>query len=210
MEAYQILQRQNLLQCQCDFTEELPYADTIFSEGGRQKLYTRLCELSARDFVGIFVCDPLTITIGCHYDHPFVIDTHPVSMTPGNGNCLLLIGKRNTLEIWKNICKWLWKRLHHGGVKANRLQSLAVMSRQCVQEQKKFKCKVEPTSLKKRAREDDNEIIILDSDDSSADEIFHQNQDEQVSQQKRARVGLNDKASTVFDSDKNVEETFVQ
>ncbi|KAJ8019088.1 Serine/threonine-protein kinase BCK1/SLK1/SSP31 [Holothuria leucospilota] len=130
MEAYKLLAEHGLLSSAYDFSEELPYANTVFSLQGRQNLHKKLSKLSEKDFVAIYVSSPIVLTIGCHDHLPYIIDTHPVTLAPGNGGGLILIGKDNSPEVWMHLCVWLNQRLNHGGVKADRLQSLAIMTPQ--------------------------------------------------------------------------------
>ena len=111
-----------------DFSEELPFADGVFSVEGRRKLHSKLCELGSGDFAAIFTSDPFVLTIGCLNGRPYLIDTHPVTLRPGNGNGLVMIGKGNSTDVWMTLCCWLWKRLFLGGVKEETGQSLAVVT----------------------------------------------------------------------------------
>lgn len=63
LEAYAILCEQMLVGCN-ELSEELPFADSVFSLQGRQKLHEKLCHLSCDDFIGIFTSDPFILTIG--------------------------------------------------------------------------------------------------------------------------------------------------
>lgn len=63
LEAYAILSEQMLVGCY-ELSEELPFADSVFSLQGRQKLHEKLCHLSCDDFIGIFTSDPFVLTIG--------------------------------------------------------------------------------------------------------------------------------------------------
>ena len=127
LEAYEILRRQHLIRFPLQFSEELPYADGVFTYEGREKLFTKLCALGAERFVAIYTSDPFVLTIGCYKGKPFMIDTHPVAPPIGDGNGLLLIGNDNTPEVWMSICVSLWQRLHHGGVDPTTAQSLSVV-----------------------------------------------------------------------------------
>ena len=127
LEAYEILRRQQLIRFPLQFSEELPYADGVFTYEGREKLFTKLCALGAERFVAIYTSDPFVLTIGCYKGKPFMIDTHPVAPPIGDGNGLLLIGNDNTPEVWMSICMSLWQRLHHGGVDPTTAQSLSVV-----------------------------------------------------------------------------------
>ena len=102
-EAYGIL-REQMLVGSYEFSEELPFADPVFSFQGRQKLPKRMCYLGRNDFVAIFTSDPFILTIGGQDSHPFIIDTHK-----GKGNGLLMIGKQNLSQVWKSFCVWLWQ-----------------------------------------------------------------------------------------------------
>ena len=127
LEAYEILRRQQLIRFPLQFSEELPYADGVFTYEGREKLFTKLCALGAERFVAIYTSDPFVLTIGCYKGKPFMIDTHPLAPPIGDGNGLLLIGNDNTPEVWMSICVSLWQRLHHGGVDPTKAQSLSVV-----------------------------------------------------------------------------------
>ena len=127
LEAYEILRRQQLIRFPLQFSEELPYADGVFTYEGREKLFTKLCALGAERFVAIYTSDPFVLTIGCYKGKPFMIDTHPLAPPIGDGNGLLLIGNDNTPEVWMSICVSLWQRLHHGGVDPTTAQSLSVV-----------------------------------------------------------------------------------
>ena len=128
MEAYVIMREQKIVTSSYDFSEELTFDDTVFSFKGRQKLHSKLCDLGCNDFLAIFTCDPLVLTFGCRDGKPYLIDTHPVTLVPGKGEGLMLIGKKNSSEVWLSLCIWLWKRLHHQGVKTVTRRSLAVIS----------------------------------------------------------------------------------
>ena len=90
--------------------------------------FTRSCVSLAAKTSSRFSPVILVLSIGCYDGHPFIMDTHPVTLEPGKGNGLLLIGKQNSRELWKSLCVWLWQRLDHGGVKPGTCQSLAVVS----------------------------------------------------------------------------------
>ena len=111
-----------------DFSEELPFADAVFSYEGRQKLHSKLCDLACNDFLAVFTCEPLVLTIGCRDGKPYLIDTHPVTLAPGKGNGLMMIGKKNSSDVWLSLCIWLWNRLHYQGVTPDTCQSLAVVT----------------------------------------------------------------------------------
>lgn len=128
LEAYGILREQKVVTSLYDFSEELPFADTVFSYEGRRKLYSKLCELGCNDFLAVFTCEPLVLTVGCRDGKPYVIDTHPVTLAPGKGEGLLMTGKNNSSDVWLSLCIWLWNRLHHQGVKPDACQSLAVVT----------------------------------------------------------------------------------
>lgn len=131
VEAYGILREHNVITSSYEFSEELPFADTVFSFEGRQKLHSKLYNLGCGgDFLAVYTSDPLVLTFGCRDGRPYLIDTHPVTMEPGKGMGLLLIGKENTSEVWMSLCAWLWKRLHHQGEKTDVCQSLAVITSQ--------------------------------------------------------------------------------
>lgn len=106
LEAYAILKEQMMVGA-CEFSEELPFADHVFSFEGRRMLHSKLCELGRKDFFAIFTSDPFVLSIGCYDEHPFIMDTHPVTLEPGKGNGLLLIGRQNSRELWKTLCVWL-------------------------------------------------------------------------------------------------------
>lgn len=93
------LSEQKIIEPIFDFSEELPFTHTVFSLEGRQKLHGKLCHLGCKNFVAVFTSDPLVLTIGCKDGKPFIIDTHPVTLAPGQGNGVILIGKQNT-----NVC----------------------------------------------------------------------------------------------------------
>ena len=128
LEAYEILRRRELIKSPLEFSEELPYAYGVFTNEGREKLFSKLCVLGTDCFVAVYTSDPLVLTIGCHNGKPYVIDTHPVAPPAGNGNGIVLVGNKNTPEVWMSICVWLWQRLHHGGVSPTTAQSLAVVT----------------------------------------------------------------------------------
>ncbi|XP_044175083.1 probable cyclin-dependent kinase 8 [Acropora millepora] len=128
LEAYGILRKQKVVTSLYDFSEELLFADTVFSYEGRQKLHLKLCDLGCNDFVAVFTCEPLVLTIGCRDGKPYMIDTHPVTLAPGKGNGLMMIGKKNSSDVWLSLCIWLWNRLHYQGVTPDTCQSLAVVT----------------------------------------------------------------------------------
>ena len=127
MEAYIIMREHNIVTSSYDFSEELPFVDTVLSFEGREKLHRKLCDLGSKDFLAVFTCEPLVLTLGCHDGKPYMIDTHPVTLAPGKGKGVVMIGKENTSGVWLSLCIWLWKRLHHHGVKPDKYQSLAVV-----------------------------------------------------------------------------------
>ncbi|KAK2558902.1 Cyclin-dependent kinase A-2, partial [Acropora cervicornis] len=127
LEAYAILNKLNLV-CSYEFSEELPFAEPVFSFQGRERLHTALRHLGRDDFIAIFTSDPFVLTIGCRDGRPFIIDTHPVTWAPGKRSGLLMVGKQSSPEVWKCICVWLWQRLKHGGMQSHTAQSLAVLS----------------------------------------------------------------------------------
>ena len=128
LEAYGILREQKVVTSLYDFSEELPFADAVFSYEGRQKLHSKLCDLACNDFLAVFTCEPLVLTIGCRDGKPYLIDTHPVTLAPGKGNGLMMIGKKNSSDVWLSLCIWLWNRLHYQGVTPDKCQSLAVVT----------------------------------------------------------------------------------
>lgn len=73
LEAYEILRRQQLIRFPLQFSEELPYADGVFTYEGREKLFTKLCALGAEYFVAIYTSDPFVLTIGCYKGKPFMM-----------------------------------------------------------------------------------------------------------------------------------------
>ena len=94
---------------ECLQAEELPFADGVYSPAGREKLHSKLCCLSCNDFVAFFTTDPLVLTVGCVNRRPFLIDTNPVSLSPGRGNGLILVGEGNSPEVWMSLCTWIWQ-----------------------------------------------------------------------------------------------------
>ena len=50
-EAYVILRERKIITSLYDFSEELPFDDTVYSFEGRQKLHSKLCELGCNDFL---------------------------------------------------------------------------------------------------------------------------------------------------------------
>ena len=128
LEAYEILRRRELIKTLLQFSEELPYAFGVFTNEGREKLFSKLCVPGTDCFVAVYTSGPLVLTIGCHNGKPYVIDTHPVAPPAGNGNGIVLVGNKNTPEVWMSICLWLWQRLHHGRVSPTAAQSLAVVT----------------------------------------------------------------------------------
>ena len=89
LEAHEIIRRQQLIRFPLQFSEELPYADGVFTYEGREKLFTKLCALGAERFVAIYTSDPFVLTIGCYKGKPFMIDTHLVAPPIRDGNGLL-------------------------------------------------------------------------------------------------------------------------
>ena len=77
VEAYDILLDKKIIKSFFDFSEELPFADGVFSVEGKQKLHSKLCELGRGSFAAIFTSDPFVLTIGCLNGKPYLIDTHP-------------------------------------------------------------------------------------------------------------------------------------
>lgn len=107
LKAYAILKEQMMVGSS-EFSEELPFLDHVFSCEGRRKLHSKLCERGRKDFFAIFTSDPFVLSIRCYDGHPFIMDTHPVTLEPGKGNGLLLIGKQNLRELLQSLCVWLW------------------------------------------------------------------------------------------------------
>ena len=128
LEAYEILRQQEVIETSLAFSEELPFAEGVFSYEGREKLLSKLCALGDDSFVSVFTSVPFVLTIGCHNGRPYVIDTHPNAEPTGNGNGLILVGRENTAEVWLSVCVWIWQRLNHGGVDPTTAQSLAVVT----------------------------------------------------------------------------------
>ena len=104
MEVYVIIREHKIITSPYDFSEELPFDDTVFSFEGRQKLHSKLCELGCNDFVATFTCELLALTISCCDGKPYMVNTHPVMLAPGKGKGLLMIGKKNSLEVWLSLC----------------------------------------------------------------------------------------------------------
>lgn len=69
VEAYDILLDKKIIKAFYDFSEELPFADGVFSVEGRQKLHSKLCELGHGGFAAIFTSDPFVLTIGSMANH---------------------------------------------------------------------------------------------------------------------------------------------
>ena len=88
VEAYDILLDKYIIKSFFDFSEELPFVDGLFSVEGRQKFHSKLCELGRGSFAAIYTSDAFVLTIGCLNGKPYLIDTHPVTLRPGNGNSL--------------------------------------------------------------------------------------------------------------------------
>lgn len=128
VEAYGIFLDKQIIKSFYDFSEELPFADGVFSVEGRQKLHLNLCELERGNFAAIFTSDPFVLSIGCLNGKPYLFDTHPLTLRPRSGNSLIMVGKENLSEVWITLCCWLWKQLYHRGVKADMGQSLAVVT----------------------------------------------------------------------------------
>lgn len=126
-DTYAILNKLNLVGSY-EFSEELPFAEPVFSFQGRERLHTALHHLGRDNFIAIVMSDPFILTIGCGNGRPFIINTHPVTWAPWKGTGLLMVGKQSLPEVWKCICVWLWQRLKHGGVQSHTAQSLAVVS----------------------------------------------------------------------------------
>ena len=91
MEAYIILQSLHIVTSSCELYEELPFADGVYSPAGREN-YIPNCDVSLVS-VAFFSTDPLVLTVGCVNRKPFLIDPHPVSLSPGRGNGLSLVGE---------------------------------------------------------------------------------------------------------------------
>ena len=105
--AYSILWKETVLNSQCDFFEELPFADCIYSFDSRSRLHKRLCILGQADFTAIFSSVPYILVIGCTGGRAFMIDTHTGS---------LIVRKDNAHSTWKTLCLSLWERLQSTGV----------------------------------------------------------------------------------------------
>ena len=67
---------------------------------GREHFFLKLCALGTDRFVTVYTSDPFVLTIGCHNQKPYDIDTHPVTQPLGNG----IVGKENSPEVWMSVC----------------------------------------------------------------------------------------------------------
>ena len=90
MEAYGILKEQNTIMSSYNFSEELPFNDTVFSFEGRQKLDSKHYDLGCDDFIAIFFSELFALTAGYHDGRPYMNDTHPVTLAPGKGKVVNL------------------------------------------------------------------------------------------------------------------------
>ena len=128
-----IMREHKIITSLYDFSEELPFDDKVYSFEGTQKLHSKLCELGCNNFVATFNCESLALTLGCRDGKPYMINTHPVTLAPGKGEGLLMIGKNNSPEVWLSLYIWLWKRLH-SPTRVNHWQLFQVNQSKCYQQ----------------------------------------------------------------------------
>ena len=133
LSAYAILNHGNLLATPYEFSEELPYADHIFSPVGRERLFSKLKELGGKTkFTALYTCEPYILLVGCLEGKPYVLDTHPISSElGGRGNGVIRVYADNSDDSWMSVCVWIWAKLANGGVKLTAGQSLTVMTPVC-------------------------------------------------------------------------------
>ncbi len=129
MESYAILRNANLLSSTYTFTEELPYAFGVFSEGGKAKLMEKMKELHnlGEPCVALYTCEPYTLLLGFILDSLFILDTHAVPEDCGGMSTgIVKIFNGSPEEASTSACLWLWQRFEGAGVQ-NGPQSLAIM-----------------------------------------------------------------------------------
>lgn len=136
---YDVLEA-NLVMRQCgnlkftyDFTEELPFAEGVFSEASRRRLKSKLLSLAAggNNFLGIFTCEPYTFTIGLIRHILVLIDTHMVPpKQEGNYNGQVRVFNSADPPSCSALCHLIWLKLHNSRVKSTVGQSLCLLQAQ--------------------------------------------------------------------------------
>ena len=129
-EAYTILRNTNILSRELDFYEEIVTSHGVFSKDGQGTLFKAVNALStacAVTNVAIYSCGRYIFVIGCHDDHYFLVDTHPISQELGGvGTGLLKVYPAQDSHSASHLCSWVWKRLELGGVGDESPQSFLV------------------------------------------------------------------------------------
>ena len=81
MEAYSLIKANDCLKFMCEFSEQLPYSTSTFSQEGKTQLLATLESMKeSNERVSIYTCEPYTFVIGSKMDSLFILDTHPVPL----------------------------------------------------------------------------------------------------------------------------------
>lgn len=87
MEAYAIMREHKTVKPSYDFSEELPFKDTVYwFLWGQTKTAFQALWSWMYDFLVIFTfCNSVVLTFGCRDGKPYMIDTHSVTFALGKG-----------------------------------------------------------------------------------------------------------------------------
>ena len=130
LEANLVMRQFGHLKLTYDFTEELPFAEGVFSKASRRRLESKLLSLAAsgNDFLGIFTCEPYTFTIGLIRHRLVLIDTHMVPpKLEGNHNGQVRVFGAADPPSCSALCHLIWLKLYNSGVKSTIGQSLCLL-----------------------------------------------------------------------------------
>ena len=128
LDANKLMRDTKHLRNSFEFTEELPYAESVFLQVSRERLLQQLNILSSTEenFLSIYTCEPFSLLLAS-IERLFVLDTHPVpEKSGGNGSALFKLYKSASSACCLSLCQWLWNRLANGGAQSSG-QSLAVI-----------------------------------------------------------------------------------
>ena len=133
METYSIMKDSDCLKFKYEFSEELPYSSSAFSQECKTLLLTALGSVKeSNERVSIYTCEPYTFVTGSKMYTLFNLDTHPVPLEVRGQNSGILktfFGPSSAEEISKAANLWLWKRLSPAGEKKHQPQSLSIMQK---------------------------------------------------------------------------------
>lgn len=114
LDANKLMRDTKHLRNNFEFTEELPYAESVFSQVSRVRLLQQLNILSSTEenFLSIYTCEPFSLLLASIERRLFVLDTHPVpEKSGGNGNALFKLYESASSACCLSLCQWLWNRL---------------------------------------------------------------------------------------------------